>query len=178
MDEWLAQIYGTGASDEDIEKVASLSLLEKLAEENDIDLSEFTPEEIEAIAEEVLAGEAEDDEDELAKEAAAKFEEADFLGRVMAHAYTQELEKIAGVKERLESLWKGTKSRAGRAWGHVKSHPKAYGAGAAGLAALGAGGAYALHRRRKGKAKTASDVIEELAEERALEILDEAGLLD
>lgn len=36
--------------------------------------------------------------EELAKEAMAKFEEADFLGRVMAHAYTQELEKIAASK--------------------------------------------------------------------------------
>ena len=104
-DSWLANIYGTGGAD-DLEKTAQYMMLEKLAEEEGVDLSGLDEEQLSALAQEVLSADgAEEDEgteiseeeqqEYLAKEASAKFEEADFLGRVMAHSYTQELEKIA-----------------------------------------------------------------------------------
>jgi hypothetical protein len=112
MDQWLANIYGTGAA-EDLEKTAQATLLQKLAEEEGIDLSGLDEEQLAALADQVLADDGQEQVDEdggqeqyadpveqeqmLAKEAQAKFEEADFLGRVMAHAYTQELEKIGAV---------------------------------------------------------------------------------
>lgn len=114
MDQWLANIYGTGGG-EDLEKTAQAVMLQKLAEEEGVDISGLDEEQLEALAQEVLGGEGDVVEDggidpneveqpviteeQLAKEAQAKFEEADFLGRVMAHAYTQELEKIGGVKD-------------------------------------------------------------------------------
>jgi hypothetical protein len=118
MDEWLANVYGTGGAPEqvDLEKMAQLAILEKLANEEGYDLSGLTEEQAIALANEVMAAGSQDGETqqepeqqeqqdpeqvemELAKEAQAKFEEADFLGRVMAHAYTQELEKIAQEKQ-------------------------------------------------------------------------------
>jgi hypothetical protein len=117
MDQWLAQIYGTGGA-EDIEKTAQHHLLQKLAAEEGIDLSGLSEEDIANLAAEVLgSGEEEETNDGavqsnvdayenaaqdqlLAKEAQAKFEEADFLGRVMAHAFTQEMDKIASTKEK------------------------------------------------------------------------------
>lgn len=110
MNEWLANIYGTGGA-EDIEKTAQHHLIQKLAAEQGIDLSGLNEDEVNQLAAEVLGGEetetqeeaveaapAEDPAIALQKEAQAKFEEADFLGRVMAHSYTQELEKIAAAK--------------------------------------------------------------------------------
>ena len=115
MDEWLANVYGTGGSnDVDLEKVAQLAILEKLANEEGYDLSGLSEDEALELADEVMAqgaeGEGEEyveDEEDMAKEAQAKFEEADFLGRVMAHSYTQELEKIASRREVRERVAKG-----------------------------------------------------------------------
>lgn len=166
MNPWLAQIYGTDGAD-DLEKTAQNHLLQKLAEEQNIDLSQFSPEELQALLQEVMgeqvmqqgqqaqpqvntqnpqalglpagtdmnptqmgqqqrpqgqhpamaqafaqqpqvpqgmpqqamqAQQGGQDMAAMQKEAQAKFEEADLLGRVMAHAYTQELEKIAATK--------------------------------------------------------------------------------
>lgn len=131
MDKWLASIYGTNGGGEDLEKTAQHVLLQKLAEEEGIDISGLSDEEVAALAQEVLTDEQpaaptgpspEDlqaqqamQEQEMAKEAQAKFEEADFLGRVMAHSYTQELEKIAASKEA------GVKDWAQRMGGHLKA---------------------------------------------------------
>lgn len=164
MNPWLAEIYGTNGAD-DFEKTAQAHLLQKLAAEGNIDISQFTPEELEQLVQELAAeghpvgdllqspeqqqpqmqmpgmsqgqpGQAFApamglpqqqrpqafapanqqpqmpqgmnpqmmqqpqaggmDAGAMQKEAQAKFEEADLLGRVMAHAYTDELEKIAG----------------------------------------------------------------------------------
>lgn len=102
MDEWLSQVYGTGQSS-DIEKTAQHMMLSKLAEEEGIDLSGLSDDELDALAQAVVSddGAAGQDHIEAAgggggdEELQAKFAEADFLGRVMAHAYTQELQKIA-----------------------------------------------------------------------------------
>jgi hypothetical protein len=107
MDEWLSQVYGTGQGS-DIEKTAQNMMLQKLAEEEGIDLSGLNDEELDALAQAVVAeGEGggeqyvEGDAGDVGgdEELQAKFAEADFLGRVMAHAYTQELQKIASEGE-------------------------------------------------------------------------------
>lgn len=125
MNSWLADVYGTGSQGEDLEKIAQDMLLVKLAEAEGVDISGLSPDQLSALAAEVLeenqggepgagGGEAApttpiapvsapaqapvtteiQDPAGLSKEAAAKFEEADFLGRVMAHSFTQELDKI------------------------------------------------------------------------------------
>jgi hypothetical protein len=118
MDEWLANVYGTGSNQTpDLEKVAQMAILEKLANDEGYDLSGLSEEEAEDLANQIMADAASDGEEqgeevpeeEMAKEAQAKFEEADFLGRVMAHSYTQELEKIA--EHSAEDIAKFTKSR-------------------------------------------------------------------
>ena len=111
MDQYLAQIYGTasGAS-EDLEKTAQAQMLHKLAEDEGIDLSGLTDEQMDALAQQVISdqdgvpGEQATAEEGVSaeEEAQAKFAEADFLGRVMAHAYTQELQKIAEEETKKE----------------------------------------------------------------------------
>lgn len=116
MDQFLAELYGTNEPEaEDFEKVAHLDFLEKVAEEEGIDLNDLSDEDLEELA--GIAAEALDDideedgyedeedsedDDDFEKEAEAKAEEADFLGRVMAHSFNQEMdmiEKEAGVRE-------------------------------------------------------------------------------
>ena len=120
MNEYLAQLYGTGGyTEEDLEKVAAYEMLTKLAEEEGVDLDALDDETVEELVND-LSGSAdtegpqlyEDEEgnllaqgddgelyyvdpedymDEEEKLAAAQLEEADFLGRTMAHAYAQEM---------------------------------------------------------------------------------------
>ncbi len=216
MNSWLAQVYGTGgAQEQDLEKVAAATMLQKLAEEEGLSLDGLSPEQIDALAAEVLpeqedqaggqqgmiaqagegASEEEVDEEpteELAKEAQAKFDEADFLGRTMAHAYTQELNKIAaagGVKIAgvpgpagfgrkagnfaLKAKMKGRAAAedAGKAIGkHVGEHKKKYIAGGA-----AAGGAAAFGAGRMSK-EAGGPIFRKLAEMRAAEILTENGI--
>lgn len=105
MDPYLAELYGTGGTPEpvdDLEKMAQYRLLEKIAEEEGVDLNELSDEEVDELVTELAADledgeeeeEPEETEEELEKEAQAKFEEADFLGRTMAHAMWQELNEI------------------------------------------------------------------------------------
>jgi hypothetical protein len=188
MDPWLAQVYGTNNSNsEDLEKIAQAEMAQQMAQQEGIDLSGLSEEQIAALGHEVLGGAApqqgapqqaapqqpgaqpqqgqpqqpgqeepqeiteeifmqaqqilanpanhdpalvqeaqaimqvveqhqaqqagqapQPGQPEMAKvaEAQAKFEEADFLGRVMAHAFNQESEKIAAlVSARLVSFW-------------------------------------------------------------------------
>jgi hypothetical protein len=128
---------------------------------------------------------------EMAKEAQAKFEEADALGRVMAHAYVEELDKIASVREAEKTaamkydvggLRAGGTPRSvadkarnfalkakmkGRA--HVEDNAKKYVAGGAAAAGFGAG-------RASKREKTASAAFEKLANDRAIEILQTLGI--
>lgn len=131
MDNFLADLYGTNEpTEESFEKVAHLDFLEKVAEEEGIDLDDLSDEDLEDLAE--IAAEALDEEegeyyeDDLEKEAEAKVEEADFLGRVMAHSFNQEMdsiEKQAGAREaaRKAGSWLTAPARAvgrgvGSAW--------------------------------------------------------------
>jgi hypothetical protein len=130
MDKTLAEIYGTNQSD-DQEKLAAAAAAEELTEDGALDLEGLTEEDLEAVAAEVLEasaeGEAETEEveesDEEEKTASEedleeKVAEADQMGRIMAHAYVQELrsiEKTAGAK--IDALKAGGKKmlhRAGR----------------------------------------------------------------
>jgi hypothetical protein len=107
MDEQLAAIYGTGMpDDEDLAKTASAELLVKLAEEEGVDLDDFSDEEIAEMitnlqGEEKTAG---DETQEIDEESQEKLAEADYLGRVMAHAMVQELGDIEKEAGRLGNL--------------------------------------------------------------------------
>ena len=120
MDAQLAQIYGTGQSVEDDQvKLAAAELLVKLAEDNGVDLNqfsdadvaqmvselqktaEFPPKESKETAESKESKESSESGEKAAEE---KVAEADFLGRVMAHSFNQELTEIqkeGGVKEKV-----------------------------------------------------------------------------
>jgi hypothetical protein len=111
MDPKLAEIYGT--NDADLEKLAAAELAEGLANDEQLDTDGMTEEDLEAIAQDVLSASAEGEEEAEAAEGEAapeqektsaaeaqeKLAEADYLGRVMAHSYVnelRELEKTAG----------------------------------------------------------------------------------
>lgn len=129
MDQFLAEYYGTDqgggeqAADDDIEKMAQLTLLTKEAAAEGVDLSEFSDGELLEMADNLYGG---GEEVDMEKESAAKFEEADFLGRVMAHSFNQELfdiEKEAGAgqwaKEAPGRAYGAVKGGLGKAWGAI-----------------------------------------------------------
>ena len=123
MDQFLAEYYGTNGTDktaaasnqEDLEKDASVELFLKVAGEQNIDIANMPDEQVaqlyagwtqkvaEANAAPAQTGPTVEDiaAAELAEKQAAaeKVSEADFLGRVMAHAYVQEVQKIAAAAE-------------------------------------------------------------------------------
>jgi hypothetical protein len=109
--------------EEDLQKTAAAELLVKLAAEQGVDLGQFSDEEVAGMIHELYKeaqdappfppkkkeegkeheakesaemeeGEDEEEEEAKEKEAQEKFAEADFLGRVMAHAMVQELNNI------------------------------------------------------------------------------------
>ncbi len=118
MNDWLAQMYNTNGAGEEQEKQAQTDLFCKLAADNNIDLSQMSEEEVGALYSQVFSKEAEaeededekkkkdeEDDDEGEKTSAVehwmqkrayqeKVAEADTMGRVMAHAFTQELALI------------------------------------------------------------------------------------
>ncbi len=110
------------------------------------------------------------------KEAQQKFEEADFLGRIMAHSYTNELQKIAGIQRagqvKLAGRFSGAAGKAKGAAkavaGHVGKHKGAYGAGAAGA------GGFAAGRASKRTKEASASAFEKLAFEQAENILNAA----
>lgn len=145
---------------------------------------------------------------EAEKEAKAKFAEADFLGRVMAHSMVQEMgliQKEAGrmgnlanfVRDKAKAVGaaaaKGGKAvgsaaaKAGKATGEAASKAGKAVAGAAkkpGVAAgaagaAGLGGGFLAGRAGKNKEGSASpSALETLVDQRAYEILKVAGLVD
>lgn len=216
MDEQLAAIYGTGqtsAYDEnDLQKVAAAELLVKLAEEQGVDLNQFSEQEIagmitdlyktaeeegekkEEKKENPFAAKAEEKKEEKGeekeKEAQAKFAEADFLGRVMAHAMVQELgniDKSAGVVGKagkaLESAGKKiteTVLRSGKG-SAARLHPTTAKLIGGGTIAAGAGGAALGAKKAFGKKKEGAadeSALEALAQQRAWDMAKEAGYVD
>lgn len=191
MDPQLAALYGTNQDEGDVEKLAAAKLAGELAEGDEVDEAELSDEQAEALAQKLLAAEqgeddAEEDEDgeeEVDDEAKEKLSEADYLGRVMAHAYTQELRKIASEEQektagpKMDAFKAKAKGVGGKVMTHLKAHKKKYIGGAAGAAAVG-GGALA-YKKMKGKKKQSAaepSALDILAERRALEILKENGI--
>lgn len=129
---------------------------------------------------------------EMAKvaEAQAKFEEADFLGRVMAHSFHAETEKIAAGKlgpanamgvaghharelgqkamGGLKHLGHKAQEGAAHAGSHMHDHRGAYGLGAG--AAAGAGAAHMMHK------EATIALIEKAAMQQAANILQANGI--
>ena len=106
---FLAQLYGTGATPEEdsLEKQASILMLTKIAEDREVDISNvdlagMSVEDLHSAINELSdewgqeATEVEGGDQE--KQAMAEFGQADFLGRAMAHAYVDELDKIASAR--------------------------------------------------------------------------------
>jgi hypothetical protein len=118
MDPRLAELYGTNQVDaEDLEKAAAAEFAEGLTEEGALSLDGIDGEELEALAQEVLAGGEEQgeevSEEETSEEEVEKLAEADFLGRAMAHAYVAELREIEKSAESLgDEVGKAEKKKA------------------------------------------------------------------
>lgn len=126
MDQFLAEYYGTAQPAQDeTEKAAQVELFAKLAAAEGIDLNSMSDEQVEQLYNATFSkeaseeeGEEKDDKKEEAekehaekKAAAEKFAEADYMGRVMAHAYVQEMRKIASSNEKSASMDMGRVSR-------------------------------------------------------------------
>ena len=139
MDEQLAAIYGTGMpEEEDLAKTASAELLVKLAEEEGVDLNDFSDEEIAHMITNLQGEEKTAGEQELDDESQTKLAEADYLGRVMAHAMVQELGEIekqaADPQKQLAAgskagqMFRGAKAKAtelaGKGYAHQKGELK------------------------------------------------------
>lgn len=157
MNEFLAEMYGTreniGApsDDSDVQKLAEAQLLDEALQAEGIDIDKLPGETIVKLAHQILGEDSHivkeamaqgGSEEEHLKQAAMQelqaqegeepFEEkvaqADFLGRVMAHSYVDEmaaLDKEAGVKE----MYEGAKAGLGRAGSWIGSKAKGgYGA--------------------------------------------------
>ena len=230
MDPKLAEIYGTNQQDEaDLEKLAAAELAEGLADEDQLDTDGMTDEDLEAVAQEVLNASAEEGGEEEGDESQEKLAEADYLGRVMAHSYVNELrgiEKEAAKKKgpgMVASAKKGAKKiyrKAGKVVGKAAAKtekagrhitdPAARAAKAVGKSIAGgfrgAGGHEALQAAKKGAGKVGkfmmkhrgkaaiggltaagaygakklhekhASAFETLAEQRALAMLEEAGI--
>jgi hypothetical protein len=154
MNQFLAEMYGTRetigapAQSDDTEKLAEAQLLDDALRAENIDVDTLSPEAILKVAHSLFGDdsalvkaaaeegheegetEAEEKKEEEAKKegegesAEEKTAQADFLGRVMAHAFVQEqaeINKEAGAKELAEKAWGGIKALPG----HVKGGPKA-----------------------------------------------------
>jgi hypothetical protein len=160
MNQFLAEMYGTRetigapAQSDDTEKLAEAQLLDDALRSEGIDVDTLSPEAILKVAQSLFPEgalvkaaaeegheedetEAKEKEEEAAKDKEGEGEtteektaQADFLGRVMAHAFVQEqdainkeaaLKDIAGkAKEYGVKAWGATKGGAGKAWGAAK----------------------------------------------------------
>lgn len=136
MNEQLAAAYGTVSDQENQEKLAEAEFFCKLAAENGVDLTQLPEAEVTSLWNDFQAKIAEaekeegkkappfgkkdeKDEDEkkeaaarefaMQKEAQAKIAEADYLGRVMAHAFAQESREL--TKEALSGAEAGAHLR-------------------------------------------------------------------
>ena len=180
MDPTLAAIYGTGGdAASDATKTAAANALEEVS---DFDISQLSPEQIEELAGTVLSGGEENPEveepategGEMEKEAAAKFAEADYTGRVMAHSMVNELNKIAGARtEAAKASFGAAKNTVKEVGGKVSKYlgGKARAANQAmhhhakksiGAAAVlgAAGGAAAMHKHHKKHASAFDTLVE------------------
>ncbi len=200
MDAKLAEVYGTNKPDEtDVEALATAELATKLAAADQVDLEGLSDEEAESLAAQIIGSDADDTsekedeekeekseepQEEETKEAQEKIAEADYLGRVMAHAYVnerREIEKEAGKMDNLKgaasAAGKKAKETGGKVLSHLGSHKKKYMGGAA---AAAAGGFAASKMKKKAASAEPEQVsaLDQLALARAKEILKENGFED
>jgi hypothetical protein len=111
MNEFLAQLYGTaeeiGAEGDDTTKLAQAEVMNEMFEAEGINVDELAPETLVKVAESLFGTDNEialEDVAEETDESQEKLAEADFLGRVMAHSYVNEMgeiEKQAGVGSKI-----------------------------------------------------------------------------
>lgn len=99
MDEkLLAELYGVGegeAQQEALVKEAQAELVQAVADEAGVDINSLDEDELEKFAQFVLS----DESDSAFNSNDPSLEEADAMGRVMAHAYVDEQAKIASAME-------------------------------------------------------------------------------
>lgn len=141
MDAKLAEMYGTNQADEtDAETLATAAFAEKMAaaeEDADTNIDGMSDEEAESLAQSLLSEDeqtetaeepseaaTEETEEEEEKVASAeevlkeKIAEADYLGRVMAHAFVHERRKIASAEA--DKVKAAAKKDDGKVMGHLK----------------------------------------------------------
>lgn len=105
MNEELANYFGTGVSEDELQKQAQAEMFLKLAEEEGIDIDQLSDEQVQELYDATFSDEGESVDNSIQEQAAQefaekqaaaeKFAEAEFMGRTMAHAYVNELQKIA-----------------------------------------------------------------------------------
>lgn len=142
MDKTLAELYGTNVETQDAEKLAAAQLAEELAEDGQVNLDGLDSEDIEALAQQVLEGSSDEaagdetdeqsvagDETQEKQSAAEKLAEFDYYGRVMAHAYVQELKNIEKQASEMPAesyggMGKTTKHKMKEMAGKITGAPK------------------------------------------------------
>lgn len=146
MNEFLAQLYGTaeniGTDGDDTTKLAQAQVMNEMFEAEGIDVDQLAPDTIVKVAESLFGDDNEITHEDVGAEpqmiddSEEKLAEADFLGRVMAHSYVDEMteiEKRAG-KGKLKDVagkvyeWTGAKGarEAHKAMKGAKGEEKAY----------------------------------------------------
>ena len=220
MNQIFAEYYNTlgndegtktaSATQEDLTKQAQYELFAKVASANGINLSQLSDAQCDELFERTMGpektagemGKREMAEREHAEKraAAVMFEQADSFGRQAAHAYVDELKKVAAAVEEQQYKEATVGETARAVGGHIagaarsagghaadaarsaggwaKEHPKTTAGVAAGTVAAAAGAEALRRHRNKSKEEAApseekTSAIDELAAYRALAIVDE-----
>jgi hypothetical protein len=173
----------TGLTEEQLEELAKSVMSsgeEKVAEEDAEEVEEEAEEteEAETPAEETAEEpEKTAEADELTDEDKQKLAEADYLGRVMAHAFVAEkrdIEKSAAAKEKTAGkVSDALKNLAGKAKGVASKKGAQVGAAGAGGAAAGFAAGRLSKKEKKG---SGTPNLDALADARVKEILEANGI--
>jgi hypothetical protein len=179
----LAAMYGTpgGPTEEDQEKVAQAELFAKIAADAGLDLNQYNDEQLAELWEQTFGKEAQEkcekcgkaecscpaaggsEEEKKAEAAQAEFAERqefqekvaemDYLGRLMAHAYVNELGEIGEnmEKDAVRGAAKAKLLRAGKAVGRAAEVSPAQAARSVGAAGRKAGKGVMEHLERLGR---------------------------
>lgn len=143
MNDWMEKIA-------EADEMLTEAVWEKVAEE-----AGTTPEEAVANVAQAVA-----DNPELAPAVEEAVEEEK---ESMMEGFSRVMDKIAEAKEKavketaekgpsiFSRAWKATREAPGKAWGFAAKHPYGTAGGLAGLAALGGGTAYGVHKYRQKK---------------------------
>ncbi len=170
MNQQLASIYGTAPqqtqpTEEDVQVLAQAEMLSKVAAANGIDIDQLNDEQILGLANEL--GFVQTEEEKVAE---ARVQEADLQGRIMAHAYVDELKKLGaapaalGLPEQQQQGDSEDESEILEAMAQDRAQNYANQIGVDGVEPVE-------------EMKVSSPVIEKYVEDRAIDILSEAGLI-